>query len=230
MSQVGSFPGMNVFRRTVRAPVNPLDKSTVISIYPKAIDEVKPTIQPGKFYIPPGSYDKPAILVVGPSSWWKELDEQQPLLEIPNSSIQIAHSIITDYSNGLLACNMGDAMPGLFYIPGEHTVASIQKDHKLQLDEANKKQKNWYATLVKLADIGWSRSNGNPLSVGDDMKMAARELGLIHKEWLKDSQAIELIRCIACGALRNPLFPICAQCKAVADPELAKKLNLTFAQ
>src|SRR5258706_9506503 len=113
-------------RQTVRAPVNPLDKSTVVSIYPRAIEETKYTIQPGVFKIPAGSYKEPSTLVVGPSSWWKELDESQPLLEIPVSSITIADSIVRDYCNGILCCNMGDATPGLFFIPGEHTVTQIQ--------------------------------------------------------------------------------------------------------
>ena len=35
MSQVG-VPGLRgISRRTIRAPQNPLDKSTVVSIYPK---------------------------------------------------------------------------------------------------------------------------------------------------------------------------------------------------
>ena len=121
--QVGEFPGMAPSnRRTIRAPVNPLDKSTVVSILPKPISERKATIQPGTFELPPGSFDKPSILVVGPSSWWREVDEGQPLLEIPVASVIIADSIVKDYCNGLLACDMGDRMPGLFYLPGIFTV------------------------------------------------------------------------------------------------------------
>ena len=72
MLQVGEFPGLgNPNRRTIRAPINPLDKSTVVSILPKQISERKITIQPGIFEISPGSFDNPAILVVGPSSWWR---------------------------------------------------------------------------------------------------------------------------------------------------------------
>ena len=118
-----SFLAFRVNRRTIRAPVNPMDKSTVVSILPKQIYERKITIQPGVFEIKPGTFENPAILVVGPSSWWREVDIEQPLLEIPVSSIQVADSIVTDYCNGLLACNMDTLMPGLFYLPGEFTVA-----------------------------------------------------------------------------------------------------------
>jgi hypothetical protein len=229
MAVVGQFPLLSdVKRRTIRAPVNPLDKSTVVSIFPKYILERKHTIQPGVFEIQPGTYERPAILIVGPSSWWKEIDENQPLLEIPHSSIQIADSIVRDYCNGIFACDMGNNMPGLFYIPGEWTVEKIKRDRKYDLDVANEKQRNWFTVLVKMADALWSRANGNPLTISDEMKLAARELNLLNKEWLKDSQTMELVRCPACGFLKNPNFPICSNCKAISDPDKAKELGLVF--
>jgi len=220
----------DIHRRLIRAPVNPLDKSTVVSILPKEIDETKHTIQPGRFIIPPGSYDKPALLVVGSSSWWKETDEGQPMLEIPHSSIQIADSIVKDYCNGILACNMGDTMPGLFYVPGNYDVEKLKKEYKKELDDALLRQRNWYSELVKLGDVLWARSNGNPLTISEDMRLAANELNLTNKEWLRDVQIMELVRCKACGSLKNPAYPICPTCKAIDNPELAKKLGLTFAQ
>lgn len=231
MSVVGGFPGLGNQRRTIRAPVNPLDKSTVVSIYPKEILEVKHTIEPGKFYISKGSYDNPAILVVGPSSWWRDVDDTQPLLEIPQSSIQIADSIVKDYCNGLLGCNMGEAMPGLFYVPGEHTLQSLKKSFQHELDKAKKRQETFYSALIRLADSLWARSNGNPLAVSDDMRLAAKELNLTtQKDWMKDFTMVDMIRCKACGSLRNPEYPVCPTCKAIDDPERAKTLNIKFAQ
>lgn len=228
---VGEFPGLNQSnRRTIRAPINPLDKSTVVSILPKLIVERKATIQPGVFEILPGTFEKPSILALGPSSWWREIDENQPLLEIPVASIVVADSIVKDYCNGLLACNMNDLMPGLFYIPGEFTVETLKAQHMPLLIKAKEAQKKWFLELVRLADILWSRSNGNPLSISDDARLACKELNIQNKPWLGDLQQAELVRCVACGNLRNPAFPICQTCKAIADPELAKKLNLTFVQ
>jgi|SRR6186713_2571542 len=225
------FPLMSELkRRTVAAPVNAMDKSTIVSIFPKHILEKKPTIQPGIFEIKPGSYLSPSILVVGSSSWWKEIDENQPLLEIPHSSVVVADSIIKDYCNGIVACDMADNMPGLFYIPGTFTVDDIKKLHRAELDIANFKQRNWFTALVKMADALWARSGGNSLSISDEMKIAARELNLVNKEWLKDYQTMDLIRCVACGHLKNPLYPICSNCKAVSDPVKAKELGLTFIQ
>jgi hypothetical protein len=229
--QVGEFPGLaQATRRTVRAPVNPMDKSTIVSILPKPINERKLTIQPGFFDLVPGSVEKPAILVVGPSSWWREVDVDQPLLEIAVSSIQIADSVVKDYCNGLLACNMADMMPGLFYLPGEFNVEKVKKEHTPLLNKYAATQKKWFLELVRIADILWSRSNGNPLSISDDARMACRELNITNKPWLGDLQTAELVRCVACGSLRNSQFPICQTCKAIADPERAKQLGITFAQ
>jgi hypothetical protein len=231
MSQVGEFPGLQqTNRRAIRAPVNPLDKSTVVSILPKSIYEKKITIQPGTFEISPGTFEHPSVLVVGSSSWWREIDENQPLLEIPLSSVQIADSIVRDYCNGLLGCNMSDLMPGIFYVPGEYTSERIKKEQNLLLNKANENQRKWYMELVRIADILWSRTNGNPLAISNDARLACRELNITNKPWLGDLQTAELVRCVACGSLRNANFPICQTCKAVADPELAKKLNLEFAR
>jgi hypothetical protein len=220
MSVVGQFPGMRELRRrTVRAEVNPMDKSTVFSIYPKEIDEKKWTLDPGRFLVPAGSFDKPASLVVGPSSWWREIDEEQPLLEIPVSSIQIADSVVKDYCNGIFGCNMGDSMPGLFYVPGEHNVDSLKKSFPTLLKNAHTKQQNFYSTLIRWADSLWARSSGNPLTISDDMRMAARELGLSSiKDWMKDFTMLEMTRCKACGTLKNPQFPVCAACH-FPDPD-----------
>lgn len=228
---VGAFPGINDWkRRTIRGPINPLDKSTVISIFPKDIEEKKCTIQPGIFKIPAGSFENPGILVVGPSSWWRDIDEEQPLLEIPVSSIQIADSVVRDYLNGYLACNMDSHMPGLFYVMGcktdkegkTDTLATLEwvkKEYKGELEKARTRQQAWYTLLIKMADSLWARSNGNPLAIADDMRLAARELNLTAtKDWMKDFTMIDMVRCKACGSLKNPQFPICAQCH-YPDPE-----------
>ena len=234
---------LNPKRRIIRAMVNPLDKCTVISIFPKEVDEVKHTIQPGRFIVPPGRFENPSLLVVGPSSWWREIDEDQPLLEIPVASIQVADSIVKDYCNGYLASNMDSAMPGLFYIPGELTLAQVQRAMKMEtrepgtienaifnkMKEAERKQRNWYEALLKLADALWARSNGNPLAIADDMRMAAKELGQSEtRDWMRDFKMLEMSRCPACGTLANPQFPICGNCKAVINKKLAEELGLTF--
>jgi len=221
----------NLNRQTNRAPVNPLDISTIISIFPKVIaPEKKHTIQPGVFQIPFGRFTKPGLLEVGPSSWWKETDEGQPLLEIPHSSITVAHSVVRDWMVGLLACDMADMRPGVFYVPGRVTEADLKKvEYLALLEQANTRQRAWFLELVRIADTLWARTSGNPLTISDDMKLAAKELTL-DKPWVKDFQSFAMVNCKGCGALKNPLYPVCPNCKLVDDPEKAKAMGLTFAK
>lgn len=228
-SQIGA-PWINTSQQRIqRAESNPIDKCTIVSIYPRVINETKATLQPGKFHIDAGTYDKPAILVVGTSSWWKFIDFGQPILEVPVSSLLIANSVVTDYCNGILGCNMDDAMPGLFFVPGEYTVAKILAEHKDKLEIAKQKQRNWYKLLVEMADILWARTNGNPLSISNDARLAAQELQIKEKPWMKDFTTLELVNCPACGTLRNNNFPICQHCKVVIDKKKFEELGLKFA-
>jgi hypothetical protein len=215
-------------RRLIRSARNPMDRCTIVSIFPKEINEIKHTIEPGHFDIPAGNLEKPGILVVGSSSWWKDIDYEQPMLEILVSSIQVANSVVNDYCNAVLGCNMADAMPGLFFALGEHTAAEITSKYAKKLLEVKAKQDNWYRVLVKLADSLWARSNNNPIVIADEMRLAARSLNLNDKEWLKDFQMAELIRCAFCGGMRNPKYPICPVCKAV-DPNHPLSKDIKFA-
>jgi hypothetical protein len=211
-------------RRTIFSPKNPLDISTVVSIYPKALRETKPTIFPGEFNIPKGSPEHPGVLVIGSSSWFREVNEDEPLLEIPVSSVIVADSIVKDWRNGILA-NSTVQNPGLFFLTGEWTPEKIVKDKKAELEVVIKQQRAWFAEQVKIADVLWARSNGNPLVISDDARLAAETLKL-EKPWMQDFKSIEMSSCPACGALRNPLFPICGECKTIVNVEQFKKLGL----
>jgi hypothetical protein len=211
-----------------RLPKNPIDKCTIVSIFPKHIVEVKHTIEPGRFEILPGTYDNPSLLEVGSSSWWMNRGDDQPTLEVPVFSINIAHSIINDYCNGLLACDMVDRVPGLFFVEGKADLKKIREEYQPNLDAANAKQKNWYVALVKIADSLWARSGGNPLAIPDESRIAARELKQDDKPWLSDFQMSEVKACFACGSPKNPSFPVCPTCRAI-DPSHAAAKEIKFA-
>lgn len=226
LRQVGEYAPSR--RHTISAIKNPMDKSTIVSIFPKEIDEVKYTIEPGRFHINPGTYESPSLLVVGSSSWWMDTDIDRPLQEIPVSSVAIANSVINDYCNGLLGCNMGDSMPGLFFIPGEISLSKIKVEYGIRLAEAKIHQDNWYKILVRLADSLWARANGNPLVISDEMRLAARSLNFNDKVWLKDYVTAEMIKCFACGSLKDPNYPVCPSCRAV-DMKHPTAKDLKFA-
>lgn len=223
--QVGEFVQQH---KLVKSAKNPMDKCTIVSILPKVIDEVKWTIDPGKFHIEAGSFNNPALLVIGGSSYWREMPNDQPSLEISHSSVVLADSIIRDYCNGMLGCDMNDCIPGLFFVLGEVNVMEIQMKYREKLETARVKQNNWFKVLVDLADSLWSRTNGNPLALAEDMRLAARMLNLNDKPWLKDMQMIKMIPCPACGSMKNPTFPICATCKNIDQNHPGAK-DLKFA-
>lgn len=212
-------------KRAVRAPSNPLDKATIVSIFPKSFLEHKVTLQPSTYEIPAGTPENPGILVVGPASWWKFTGEDQPLLEIPHSAVVMAESIVNDTIHALMAVEPGICGPGVFFVPGEKTAEQVKKEHKDQIEKAVARQRLWYSKLVEAADAEWARNNGNPLAIPNDARFAARALGL-DKPWTKDFQLAQNIPCIACGNLRNPEYPICPSCKMIVDAALATKLGI----
>jgi hypothetical protein len=227
--QVGEFSNhyLNA-RRLIPATKNPMDKCTIVSIFPKALDETKETLNPKRFQVPAGSFEEPATLVVGSSSWWREIDIDQPMLEIPVSSVSIADSVIKDYCKAKLGCDMEMAMPGLFFVLGEVLPLDIKLRYKSKLEEVKHKQDNWYKILVMIADSLWARSNNNPLVISDEMRLGARALQLNEKPWLKDFFTIDKVNCRACGSLMNPTFPVCATCRWI-NPEHPASKELKFA-
>lgn len=216
-------------RRTVRAEVNEMDKCTIVSIYPRPLAVIKLTVTPNRFVVEPGNIKVPSVLAVGPSSWWREVDEDQPLMEITNGSVQMANGIVNDWMNGMLGCNMADSKPGVFWVKGNFTSDEVKKKHPELLSAANAAQTKYYHALLNMADGLWAKAPGNPLAISEDMRMAAKELGIQGKDWMSNFTQMENVRCVACGQPRNPQYPICPSCHTVVDTVKFKELGLMVA-
>lgn len=210
-------------RRTVKSPQNPLDICTVVSIFPKAVTTKFITCEPNEFTIPAGKKENPSLVHVGSVSWWKDTGPDQPLIEIQVSSPQVAQSIITDSVYNMIGCLKDVRHPGIFFVLGKKLGVEIDKK---DIEHAEELQRAWYRELVRMADTDWAKYNGNPLAISDDSRLAANELNQKDKVWMGDFRAAEMIPCIACGALRNPKFPICAACHHIVDLELSIKLGI----
>lgn len=227
MAQVGEFPAPR--RPIIRSPKNPIDKSTIVSVYPKEIYERKHEIEPGEFRIPSGSMENPGMLVVGASSWWNYRGDAMPTLEIPVSSVSVAESVIRD-SCSMFLVDIGTTMPGLFFVPGTPSSLEIKTSYKSSMQKAYDGQIEWFKRLVRAADSLWARANGNPLSISDEMRLAARSLNMNEKPWLLDFNIVEKVPCVACGELKNPAYPVCPNCKAIDKThQLAKDLTFSNA-
>src|SRR3990167_1389770 len=220
---IGSFA--NASRTAIRSATNPLDRCTIVSLMHKGFTSRKPTLEPGIFFIPSGSMEKPGIAVIGPSSWFLDTDPDREIAEIVTPSNIVAESVVNDYVNGLLAFDRNGSMPGLFWVLGEKTQAQILKDHQPELKRYDTFQRQWYRNLVGLADSLLAQSNGNPLTISDDFRIAASVLGL-NKPWINAFSSVELVACKLCGKLRDPNYPICANCNHIVDPEAYAKLGL----
>lgn len=198
---------------------NPLDKATMISIVPFDVPMVFPTITPGKFLIPAAADDDFNILVLGPSFWYQDMGEDRPAIRVAESSIQVATSFVNDFCNSQLGMSE-DAKPGLMFVPGAKTKHEIRGDKGLAKDllDLDTKQKKWFKSLVEIADILWINTNGQPAAISATARLAAQKLNLNHKEWLKDTHTVDLVRCPACGTLKDPQFPVCTACHTIVDP------------
>lgn len=203
------------------------DRSTIVSLFPLALDEEKPTLHPGKFVIPAGAPDKPQLLVVTGSSWWKQTDPDEPPIEIPQPSPVVAKSIVNDYIRGLLGFEPEKAFPALFWVPGIVKPEELKTKYKGEVTLAIERQNKWYDNLILEADKLWARSNHNPSVIPFISKLACEQRG-VKRDWTLAFENIETIKCPACGTQVNPEFPVCVNCKVVINKKKAEELKLEF--
>lgn len=213
----------------IRAQISDLDKSTVVSIFPKQMKTTKVTVNPRRFIVPAGTFEKPGVLTVGTAIWIKHIYETEPeqQVEMPILSSQLADSIVNDFCTNVLASGH-DRRPGLFWVIGTKTTEQIVKEHKKEMLVAEELQKNWYLELIKQADIDWIKYDGSPLAVSDTARMAAMELHL-DKPWMQDIKRLAMGICPACGSQRATQFPVCKECKTIIDKDAYAKLGLAMA-
>lgn len=215
----------NEQRKITRGNPNPLDVSTIVSIFPQDVHEYKPTCFPGEFWIPKGTYEKPSVTHIGQSYWVAGGVGDMPEIEVPQSSIVMADSIIKDFANSLFGITVGVKVPGLFYVLGKQEVKDIKKE---LLDTAKRKQDEWFHELVRVADILWVRTNGNPTAVSELNILAGKTLGM-EKPWMSKVLHQEMTKCVACQTLINASVIVCPNCKVIVDKKRFDEMKLAFA-
>lgn len=219
----------------IHTPKNPMDVCTIVSVFPKAIKDNKVTTFPLLPEIPAAIEGEFSLLVVGTTSWFQENQNGGPTIEIPVDSKRTAEAFIRDHVNGLLGFIPEIAAPGLFVCFGKWDKKSIHSYKDPETDEsfaelrkkAEARQKRWYQELIRLSDADWARSNGNPLVICEDAKIAANSLRL-DKPWIKDQSVASQTNCPACGFMINAAYPICGNCKAIINKDKAKELGIVF--
>ena len=220
-------------------PRNPADKCTIVSVFPKKIEENKPTVFPGNYVIPAAENGDFSLLVIEGASYYQQSAiEKMPPTEIQINSAQLADSIVNDYLSATWLAIRGQRGPGVFWIPGAFDKKTIlnyvhsdgRKFTQMRQDAENQ-QKRWFTEVINFADEAWARTNGNPKAIMEDARIAAEILGVSStKPWMNNVIASQLEHCPSCGEMINVSFPVCKFCHAVIDPAKAKELNLIFAK
>jgi hypothetical protein len=136
-------------------------------------------------------------------------------------SATVAKSAVEDYTLNVLGTGP-ESRPGVFWLPEKYTVAEIKAKFAEDLKEADRLQRNWFSTLVTMADNDFTRT-GNTRAVSDLQKFAARYLNL-ERPWLLDLSG-EFIRCPYCTTQIRSAAAICPNCRSVLKPELVANVK-----
>jgi len=203
--------------------------SSVISLAKTPIREEIPGMQGGIYEIPACENNKPYILIIEDSFYFKpDIDGHQDMVIVP--SYQIAMSVVQMHLSSQLAFKLGQH-PALFAVPHVVVREDDLKNYKDKIAEMLAAQKAWFIALVRMGDDDWQVSHRHNM-ISDTQRMAARELGL-ERPWLETFSTIEELqetKCPFCGTgLLNVDAPICPTCGKIHNPvrlaELEKKLT-----
>lgn len=201
--------------------------TTVVSLVPFPINEEKPGMSPSKFFIDPADPELGfSTLLVTKCRHGVYLDEYRPVLVVPTAPEEVAESICFDYKKGQLGIRMGEAEPGLFWVPGnfagKEKEAELKAIFSADFREAEKLQIAWFTALVALADDGWGQFKRRG-AVSMMQKIAANALKL-KREWLLDNEvASALSECPICFEKVHPRAIVCRGCNGILnEAEYAK--------
>jgi len=236
--QTFNQPGSSQGKRVIfPLPKNPADRATVVSVFPKEIDEVKPTIFPRRFVIPAAAKDDFSLLTLEGASYYRPSTTGQAPMEIPINAMALAVSVVNDYLNATWLVSRNARCPGVFAIAGEYNKTNIMnykapdgRSFAELLEFYRGIQKLWFIQVMEAADAFWASTSGNPRSIPEDARIAATLMGLEKtKPWMANVVASQLENCKSCGEMINVTYPVCRYCHAVIDPVKAKELGLQFA-
>ena len=191
-------------------------KTTIVSIFPQEINEVKPGLFPGRYKLLASKDGKPTCTIISEATHYVYLDVDRGHMPVRNPSIQVAESIVHDFINSCMEISE-DAYPGLFCVPGVHTPESVEKEFTTELKMATTAQTNWYKNLVALANKDWSEFHKYNV-VSGIQKLAAKALG-IKKDWTEISEARLQIACKFCLATIDTECVVCPNCHEVVNAE-----------
>ena len=197
-------------------PSNPLN-TTLVSLLPYAIKELKPQIIPGYFQIPAARGDNAfQILSIGESIHWMESPYKgMPPIKMTETSKSVAKSVVNDFQEAQIAIDH-DAAPGFFYIEGDHDRDEVAKHFKMELGRARERQNNWFIRLIRMAEDDWAKTHQHQ-AISDVQRYAAKYLGM-NVEWLSVTMEAMQIRCPLCSEFVRPEAIVHSACGYILKP------------
>lgn len=195
---------------------------TIVSLVPFELREEKPGLVPGLYVIPEAKVDQIGLLVIESASAVMFVGGEQVNVRIPVNADSIAKSIVYDYCLAQLGYGE-DSGPGIFWVYGKHDQKSIMLSHATELADARKKQGNWFAALVRLADDDWA-SHHQHKTISFLQRFACNSLGL-KREWTVEPKNEDIKLCPGCMTQVHPLAAICGRCHTIINEEAYKKLK-----
>ena len=197
---------------------------TLISAVPRLIRESTPGLVVDFYYLNPAK-NGIEVLKVDDSFYYKPgLDGNSDKINTPAK--EICDSVVNGYNSSQVGFG-DDACPAFFYVEGEFTKESASIKFKKEIEEAIRKQNNWFTNLVRIADDDWAATHRHA-AISDLQRHACKELGQ-EREWafVPENDSKES-KCPACGSkLLIPDAVVCAVCRSVLNPK--KYAEMKFA-
>lgn len=206
--------------------------ATICSLLPYDLVESKPGLNPNEFTIkkaPKGGFSLTIIpndvhYLINPDLLSDAKEVRQ--IKVPVPSIELAQSIIMDYSTSVLGVAPPDAAPGLFALKGDWTdKKDFQTKHGALIGFHTKTQNQWFKNIVDIADDIWSK-NRSPLGISDLQRHACDILGL-KRDWANIIPYEELEKCPVCKGIINPGALKCVHCGHIINKTELDKLLVT---
>lgn len=209
------------------------DVSTVISLLPIPLVEVKPGLIPAQYIIK--AVQNPMkdieVLNIFRARFPVYVDEHRPAIVVPEPSDRVAASICRDYKITVSHYEVDKAEPGLFWVSGQYSIRELMNniDPKISkaIEMARTYQTEWFKRLVISADDAWGKYKMRRM-ISDIERLAAVALGL-EKEWNIDTMVERALTvCKFCRSQVNQEAIVCPQCHGILDIERAKREFKTF--
>lgn len=196
--------------------------ATVVSMLPWDVNEKKPQVYPGDFFIPAAEKGKLSCLVITDSVIYIPLDEIRGKMSQTVPALDMAKSIVEDYRRSLVYLRANDA-PGLFYIPGGFTAEQVDKEFKDEVLKYRKLQEGWFSHLITVGTDEWARSRQR-MFIPEICRHAATYMGQ-NPEWALALTEVINVNCKFCTSLIPSEAVVCPNCHNVLDPVRFKSLR-----